>query len=85
MTWPTSTATEQHAEEESRAGGQPCSSDRTSPSTTTVIGQPSRSTLSISTTNAAPRQEPMTRPRPPRIEAPPMITDAMTISSQLTP
>ena len=50
-----------------------------------VIGQPSRSTLSSSTTSMAPRHEPKTRPRPPRIEAPPMITAAITVSSPLTP
>ena len=50
-----------------------------------VIGTPSRRTLSISTITSAPRQLPITRPRPPRIDAPPMITDAITISSALRP
>ena len=50
-----------------------------------VIGTPSRSTLSISTVSTAPRQLPTTRPRPPRIEAPPMITAAITISSAPSP
>ena len=58
-----------------------------SPSTMSVrvIGKPSRSTLLISTTSSAPRKLPRTRPRPPRIEAPPMMTAAMTISSALRP
>ena len=57
------------------------------PSTTMVrvVGQPSRSTLLMRTVSSAPRQLPMTRPRPPRMEAPPMITAAMTISSALRP
>jgi hypothetical protein len=50
-----------------------------------VVGTPSRSTLSISTTMAAPSTEPSTRPRPPRMEAPPTITAAMTISSAPKP
>ena len=50
-------------------------------STMRTVGTPSRSTLSISTTSAAPMQAPITRPRPPAIEAPPTITAAMTISS----
>ena len=50
-----------------------------------VTGQPSRSTLLISTVSSAPRQEPMTRPRPPRMEAPPMMTAAMTMSSAFRP
>ena len=37
------------------------------------------------TVSRAPMKLPMTRPRPPRIEAPPMITAAMTISSALRP
>ena len=50
-----------------------------------VIGQPSRSTLLMSTVRSAPMKLPMTRPRPPRIDAPPMMTEAMTISSALRP
>ena len=50
-----------------------------------VVGQPSRSTLLISTVSTAPRQLPITRPLPPRIEAPPMITAAITMSSALRP
>ena len=46
-----------------------------------VMGTPSRSTLSISTTSAAPMQAPSTRPRPPAMDAPPTMTAAMTISS----
>ena len=76
-----------------KAGTAPAGSENTawtwtsSPSTMTVrvIGRPSRSTLLISTTRRAPMKLPMTRPRPPRIEAPPMITAAMTISSALRP
>ena len=50
-----------------------------------VIGRPSRRTLLMSTVRSAPMKLPMTRPRPPRIDAPPMITAAMTISSALRP
>ena len=76
-----------------KAGTAPAGSVKTawtctsSPSTIDRAGdrQPSRSTLLISTTRSAPRKLPMTRPRPPRIEAPPMMTEAMTISSALRP
>ena len=44
-----------------------------------VIGTPSRNTLSIRPTRIAPRHDPITRPRPPKIAVPPTITEAMTI------
>ena len=50
-----------------------------------VVGIPSRSTLSISTTRIAPRTEPNTRPRPPRMLAPPTMTEAITTSSAPKP
>ena len=50
-----------------------------------VIGTPSRSTLSIRPTRMAPRHDPITRPRPPKIAVPPTITDAMTTSSTPKP
>jgi hypothetical protein len=50
-----------------------------------VVGQPSRSTLSMTTVSIAPRHAPITRPRPPRIDAPPMMTAAMTMSSDDRP
>ena len=50
-----------------------------------VTGTPSRSTLSIRPMKIAPRHEPMTRPRPPKIAAPPTITEAMAMSSAPMP
>ena len=50
-----------------------------------VIGRPSRRTLLISTTRSTPMKLPMMRPRPPRMEAPPMMTAAMTNNSALRP
>jgi hypothetical protein len=50
-----------------------------------VIGKPSRNTLLIRTVSRAPMKLPITRPRPPRMEAPPMMTAAITISSALRP
>ena len=52
---------------------------------TRVVGQPSRNTLLIRTVSTAPRQLPITRPLPPRIEAPPIMTEAITMSSALRP
>ena len=50
-----------------------------------VIGTPSRSTLSISTITKRAKAAADHPAAPPRIEAPPMITDAITISSALRP
>ena len=50
-----------------------------------VIGTPSRSTLSIRPMSTAPRHEPITRPRPPKIAAPPTTTAAMAMSSAPMP